>query len=238
MNDPFEKVFQNIDPLKEFSDDQIETLMPVGNILRRIQVDIETKRRGRFIPTRHRVAVISTVAVLAISGTAAALTLLRSPVRDTSSLACYSQDSLTAKLIEVFPYNSKPLEFCRSEMDWKNLGEGKKSHGAVCVLSNGTLGAFPSNGERGACAKLGLSVFNGKLKYPLVSKFEAAATDFFSHHQCVSRNAGRARVLALMGRYGLIGWHLHETGSGAAGACATFDFDVASRTIHIVGILR
>ncbi len=237
MNDPFEKVFQNIDPLNEVSDDQIETIMPAENLLRRIHSEVTMKRRWRFVASRRRGAVISIVAVLAISGTAAALTFLRSSVRDTSSLACYSQDSLTAKLIEVYPYHPKPLEFCRNEMSWKPPGKGKKSHGAICVLLNGTLGAFPSYGERGVCAKLGLSVFNGKLKYPLVSKFEAAAANYFSQHQCVSRETGQARVLALMGRYGLIGWHLHETGSGAAGACATFDFDVADQTVHIVGVV-
>jgi hypothetical protein len=145
---------------------------------------------------------------------------------------------LTPKLVKVFPYNSTPLEFCRKEMGWKSPGKGKSPQGAVCVLLDGTLGVFPSEGESGICAKLGLSVFNGKLKYPLVSRFEAAAENYFSHNQCVSRDTGRARVLALMGRYGLTDWHLEKTGSSAVGACATFDFDLANRTVHIVGFVR
>jgi hypothetical protein len=238
MSDPFEKVFQIVDPLLGVNDDQVETLMPAAELFHRIQLEMTTPRSKRIFRTRHRVAVISTVVVLALSGTAAALTFLRSPVRDTSSLACYSQDSLTANLIEAFPYNSKPLEFCRKQMNWKSFGGHKKPHGALCVLLDGTLGAFPSYGERGVCAKLGLSAFNGNLKYPLVSKFETAAANYFSHNQCVTRDMGVARVRALMGRYGLIGWHLHETGSTAAGACATFDFDLANRTVHIVGVVR
>jgi len=53
--------------------------------------------------------VASIAAVLAIAGTAAAITLLRSPVADTSTFSCYSQVSLNPHAIEVFPIAGDPL---------------------------------------------------------------------------------------------------------------------------------
>ncbi len=235
----FQEVFDAVDPAKGLDDAQLDAKLPAERMFQRIQDQLSSKPVPWFRrrPWR-RAAIISTTAILVIAGSAAAITFLRSPVTNSSGLSCYSQDSLHSKVIAEFSYRSHPLALCQSELKWKPEKKGATPSGFLCVLSNGTLAGFPPSKEAESCAKLGLAVFNGKLKYPRVLAFENSADQYFSKNQCVSISAARAHVLLLLGRFGLVGWRIHTGGSSAPRACATFGIQVDFRIVDVVGIVR
>lgn len=213
--------------------------MPAESVLRRIQDELSSKRLP-WLRRRawRRTAIISTSAILVLAGAAAAITILRSPVSNTSRVSCFSRDSLHSKVIDGFSYTSHPLQLCNFELKWKPEKRGATPSGFLCVLSDGSLAGFPPSGSNENCAKLGLAVFNGQLKYPRVLAFENSAEQYFSINQCVSISKAHKHVLLLFGKYGLTGWHIKTGGSNIQGACATFGIQSDARIVEIVGIVR
>jgi len=236
-HDPFQRLFDAVDPVKVLSDADIDALVPTEDLVQRILRQEENKPRVQFYRRiSRRTAIISTVAVLVVAGAATAVTFLRSPVSNTSLVSCYSHDSLHSKVIAVPTYAAHPLASCQTQLHWKPTPKGATPSGFLCVLSNGTLGGFPPSNEIENCAKLGLVTFNGKLKYPGVLKFEGSAHRYFSVNSCASVTDARKQMLRLIRRFKLSGWQVQIGGSRSAGSCATFGMQSQREIVNIVGL--
>lgn len=236
-HDPLQSLFNAIDPVRDFSDVDLDELLSNDRIAQLIR---ENKVSGPVGWLRRRswrrTVAISTSVIFVFAGTAAAITLLRSPVTNTSHLTCFSQDSVHSKVSAVTSYNGHPLASCQSQLDWQPLEKGANRSGFLCVLADGAVGGFPPSIERENCAKLGLPVFDGKLKYPQVLKFEESVHRYLSANSCASTALAHAHLLQLIGDYGLSGWRVRLTGSRSSNACATFAIQIGARIVDIVGI--
>lgn len=185
----------------------------------------------------RRSIVSSTIAVLVVAGAAAAITLTRAPARTVAHMACYQNDSLNSTAA-VISYGSNPLALCAQVMHWQTPREGPHGRGMLCILSDGSLGAFPPPSASQDCAKLGLVEFNGRFASSRVAAFQQAAEDYFLKHQCDSSRNAKAIMLRLLGKFKVAGWRVEVTGSKSSLACATLAFEVDSRLVTIVGSAR
>lgn len=236
--DPLVKAFRTLDPTKKLTDEQLDTMFSVKELLDQLN---SPKRLSWFASTRRRVwrrsVVASVIAVLMAGGVATAITLSRSPVRSVAHMACYQSTSLSS-IAEVTSYGNNPLSLCAQVMHWPAPRSGVHGRGMLCVLSDGSLAAFPPSSREESCAKLGLVTFNGRLASPHVAAFQQAAESYFVHHQCDSTQDFRLTMLRLLGKFGVVGWHVQTVGSKSANACATLGFDVESKLVDVVGAPR
>jgi hypothetical protein len=178
----------------------------------------------------------SAIAVLVAAGSAAAVTLLRSPVTNSSLVSCYSGDSLHSKTIVVEAYAKNPLSSCGSILNWTRGKSGGGAKGFLCVLPNGSLGGFPVTKTAHDCSDLGLSSFDGKLKFPEVLRFEDSAHRYFESNSCPTPKDAKKKMLELIGEYGLKGWRVVSYGARSRGTCATLAVQPKARIVDVVGI--
>lgn len=237
-HDPLQKAFDAIDPTKDVSDAQLLSQLPTEALLNRLHESLTQQPTGRVLKFGWRkVAIISSSAVLALAGTAAAITFLRSPVQDVTHIGCFQTASMHTN-VKVIPYSSQPLASCERAMHWQSVPGSPAPSGSLCVLTDGSLAGFPPSRSPETCARLGLASFNGKLKNPEVIRFEQAARSYFANHSCASPPAARREMLILIGRFGLTEWLVQASGSAAPTACASFSIQVHSRIVDIVGIAK
>jgi hypothetical protein len=236
-DDPFEQYFAALDPVRELSDAQLEALHPTSRLLDRLRDDIagspSTIRRK---PPWRRTVVASVVVAVAFAGTAAALTILRAPVRETTTLSCFSRDALNSRA-DVVSYDRYPLDTCKTFMNWSHKS-GSHSLGFLCVLSNGSLAGFPPEGNGSTCSTLQLPAFNGHIANPNASAFQQATTHYFSENPCVPRSVAQREVQRLIGEYAVPNWHVVVSGSPNSSSCATLAIEARSRVIDIVAIAK
>jgi hypothetical protein len=234
--DPFKSLFERVDPTRGLSDGDVGELLEDAQLLQRIQ-DQTRDALGRP-PRQRRLALISAAAVLVLAGTAAAITLLRSPATNTSQMSCFSQDSLHSKIIVESPYGAHPLETCNAQLHWISVPSSKTPTGLLCVLPNGTVGGFPPSRRFQSCSSIGLFAFNGRVAHPHVLAFERAAQRYFESRACPNVLAARHKILELIGEYGLTGWSVDLVGSRSPSACATFALLTTRHSVHIVGVVE
>ncbi len=236
--DPLKEIFDSLDPLKDLSDAQLGALHPTTSLLERIHDDIAEVSVSWFRKKMwRRTAIASVATVFVLAGTAAAITLLRSPVQVTTSLSCFKADSLNSGA-DVVAYSEHPLSACQTFLHWPSALSSHSPDGSLCVLSNGSLAGFPPSRESPVCAKLGLPVFNGRIRNPETALFQQAARRYFSEHLCVSRSVAQKDVQRLIGMYGITNWRVRVSGSRDQSACATLAIEVTSRIVGIVGISK
>jgi len=237
--DPFKKLFESADPTRGVSSREIDKLIDEAQIFQRLHDRVkDISRKPQPHGPWRRVALISTVAVLVLGGAAAAITLLRSPVTNTSQVSCYSQDSVHSKIISEVPYGPHPLASCQAQLRWKSVPSSPTPAGLLCVLPNGTLGGFPPSKKFQNCSLIGLATFNGKLAYPHVLAFEIAAHTYFEEHACSKVPSAKHEMLALIGKYGLRGWTIHVDGLRAPSACATLAVQPDRHSVDVVGVVE
>ena len=238
MHDPLKKFFTDADPTRELSDAEFDTMFPAGPLFERIKgardVTLSARTTKRL---SRRIASITLSSVLVLAGTAAAITFLRAPVRDTSRLSCYEKASL-ASAAAVTPYSSDPLAACGSLLHWPALLGSPSPHGSLCVLADGSLAGFPPSRKAHECEVLGLEMFNGRLKSPDVADFESSVQAIFNQHKCMTLPTARREVLRLIAKHGLTGWRVSTSGSDSLRACATLALEIQARTVGIVGIVN
>lgn len=141
-HDPLQELFDSIDSVKYLSDTQLDAQHPTTDLLDRLHHDIATESVSWFRrKVWRRTAIVTVSSVLVLAGTAAAITILRSPVQVTTSMSCFRADSLHSGA-DVIAYSDHPLAACQSVMHWSS-GLSTKSKGLLCVLSNGSLAGFP-----------------------------------------------------------------------------------------------
>lgn len=234
-NDPLQKIFSNIDAVKDLSDADLEALVPTAQLLERLHgaVDRQPGARWRERVLRRSV-VISVTAVLVLAGTAAALTFLRAPVQNTTRLSCFAKVSLSSDA-DVIAYTPHALLSCQSLMSWPPMPASPNPKGSLCVLSDGSLAGFPPSRQSHVCADLGLAAFNGRLADAKVAVFVEVAQSFFTKHPCLETAVARKEVHQLLKKYDVSGWRVEVSGSNAKNACATLSIQISHRLVEIVG---
>ena len=220
------------------TDASLNEHFPTEELLARLQRAAEARPARRL---RHgfwqRTTVISLVAVLAVTGTAAAISFLRSPVTDTSRLSCFSQISLTSKVIEELPMSSHPLGACGVALHWKQIPESPAPKGSLCVLANGSLAGFPPSRRVDVCSYLKLATFSGRSENIRVAKFEKSAMNYFGESSCVAPETARREIIHLFVKFGLTRWRVRFTRTSSVGTCSTLAIQVKKRVVDLVGIL-
>jgi hypothetical protein len=236
-HDHLEDLYAALDPLRGVDDTDIFT---PGQALVRLHREIAQSQPARRPkrPRRRRFwrkpIVVSMATVFVLAGTAGAISLLRSPVQDVSTLGCYQKIALNSN-IEIVPYSSNPLAACASIWHWKQVPGRGIPGGSLCILTNGSLAGFPPSRRGHTCARLGLPTFNGKVMNAKVAQFQAITIAYFVAHSCVSPSSAAWQVRTLVGRYGLTGWRVSNIGSSDPRSCAFPAFHMKDRTVDVVG---
>jgi|SRR5665213_375397 len=236
--DPFEQLFESLDRTRQITDAQIDELFSVEPLIA-IAHDPDPQRSASRSGRRlwRRGTVVATVAVVLIGSAAAAISLSSGPVESVTSMTCYQHDSLSSTA-NVVSYDSKPLAFCSQLLHWPNSTKDPHDKGSLCLLSNGSIAAFPPSRKFGGCKSLGLEAFNGRIANSDAARFQIQAQNYFSHHLCDSRVTARGAILRLLGADGLTEWRVRLTGSSSPTACATLAILTSSQEVEIVGIRR
>lgn len=236
--DQFEQLFESLDRTRDITDAQIDQLISLESLH---AIAHASAPRGYVRRLRKRAwrrgTVVATVAVLLVGSAAAAITLSRGPVVTVTSMTCYQHDSLRSTG-DVVSYDSTPLAFCSQLFHWPALTKSPHDKGSLCLLSNGSIAAFPPSRRFGGCKTLGLEAFNGHVANPEAAKFQLQAQNYFVHHQCETRVTARGAILRLLGTDELTGWRVRLTGSSSPTACATLAIVPSSQEVEIVGMPR
>lgn len=236
--EPLKKFFADSDSTKELSDSDLDAMFPHDRLFERVQSALMSEPIARIQKRLwRRTATISVTAILVLAGTAAAISLLRAPVRDVTRLTCFEGVSLTSKAA-VVPYSADPLAACGSAMHWPSAPRSPSPEGSLCVLGDGSLAGFPPSRTVQVCEVLGLPTFNGQLKNPADAAFERTSQSIFTEHPCMALLGARREVLRLIGKFGLTRWRVRISGSRSPRACATLAIDVKARRVGIIGIER
>jgi hypothetical protein len=227
--DPLEELFEAIDPLRDVDD---ATLFTPGRLLERLHGEIDPRRpRRRFW---HRGTVVSLIGLTVLTGTAAAVTLWHTPVRNVASVTCYQKISLTSNA-DIISYTTHPLVACGSVWHWTSLPSGPAPNGTLCVLSSGSLAAFPPSRRGDACERLRLPVFSGRVKSSAVARFQTTTISYFASHKCVSPILALHEVRQLIDRFNLRRWRARNTGSLDRRSCVFPAFQISTRVVDLVG---
>lgn len=236
-DDPLQKVFDAIDVTRDLSNAELEAMFPTDHLINRLDHAVKVEPVGWF---RRRIwrrtIVISTTTTLVLAGTAAAISLIRDPVRDVTRLSCFSKVSLTSNA-DVIAYTSHPLSACQSLMHWPSVPASPAPSGSLCVLSNGSLAGFPPSRKGQMCSALGLATFDGHIANLKIAAFQQSTQNYFTEHSCMVPTVARQEVQQLLKKYGISGWRTEVIGSMSTAACATLSIQVPSRLVEIVGFV-
>jgi hypothetical protein len=234
-DDDLWKAFEESDPTRGVSDDDLDELLSTAQLLDRVH-DETRRRRVRHFPLRwRRVGIVTTSVVIVLSGTAAALSLISSPTTNTTELACFSAAALHSKTSAV-TLDAHPLRTCAALMKWPAPAPKGLPSGVLCVLSNGSLGGFPTTGKANECATIGLEPYDGHVLDVPAAAFQEAAENYFAAHRCATLATARTEVSQLLTRHHVTGWRVRVSGSTSAGACATLAVRAGRKIVAIVGV--
>lgn len=245
------RAFSAIDPTRDLDDDALEEIFPRAVLTQRIYEGI-TKRRpiasrrsSRFL---RRSVVVPLVLVLLAGGTAAAVSLLRTPapVRLSALMACYSQPSLTAGVIAVTDLTSTPGRTCVQQLTTNNKSDSTPrtwdpsqfNPPVLCVGGTGDLKVFPRGRAKNLCNTLRLSPFSGKVVVDHVSRFTQSVEHLARANTCLAFSEAKANVQALLRTNGLgETWKIVlDNHSSSSKSCASFGFDDRKRIVYVVGL--
>ena len=227
--DPFEKLFEALDPLRDVDD---AALFTPGQLLDRLHREITPRRTWRRF--WHPGTVVSLIAVTVLAGSATAIALWQSPVRNVASVYCYQKVSLNSNT-DVVPYSADPLAACAAVWKWTSRPSGPAPNGSLCILTSGSLAAFPPSREGDACMRLGLPIFSGQPKSAAAARFQTLTIAYFASHKCVSPAIGLQEIRHLIGHFDLRRWRARITGSRDPHSCAFPAFQIQSRIVDLVG---
>ena len=234
-NDYLRNMFEAIDPTRNLTDVALEELLSTDQLLERVHAETTKKSGWPWSRKWGRVGIITTSAVLVLSGTAAAFTLLRSPVQNTTELSCFTS-ATPGSDATVVSLSTHPLRTCDSQMHWITMPDSSHPNGVLCILSNGSIGGFPPSRKLNECRSLGLATYDGRPRNADSAAFQEAAQSYFATHQCQSLSNARTAVTRLLREHDVSNWHVRVSGSTAPGACATLAVQVSKKTVDIVGI--
>ena len=247
----FERAFSAIDPARDLTDDALEEVFPRATLTQRIYEGVTNHRSDLpRSPSRllRRSVVVPVILALLAGGTAAAVTLIRSPqpVRLSALMGCYSQPSLTPKLLVVTNLTSTPGRTCAQQLaeavkngssapTWKT---SDFTTPVLCVGKPGDLKVFPKSRVRNLCNTLNLAPFSGKVVVDDVSRFTQAVTQLSRTHRCLAFDVAVVDVKALLRLNGLgATWKVVlNNRSSSSKSCASFGFDDLKKIVYVVSI--
>ncbi len=233
-DDDLWEAFEASDPTREITDGDLDERLSTDRLLQSVRDEAKSRRVRRFPRKGRRIGLITASAVFVLSGTAAAISLIRSPVANTTELACFSSASLDSKGV-VVKLTTDPLSTCDTLMRWPAASAGG-ARGMLCVLSDRSLGGFPRTRKADECEALGLVAYDGHVRDVPVAAFQEAVQHYFEAHHCDTLEAARAEVVRLLNRYGISDWRIRVTGLTGVGSCATLAVEPTKKTVGIVGI--
>ncbi|HEY5093329.1 MAG TPA: hypothetical protein VII60_08690 [Acidimicrobiales bacterium] len=247
MNEPeIERVFRAIDPAAGLDNGGLDSVFNVDELMGKINegiranVPIKTGRRWR----RFRRGFAVPLALLLIaSGTAAAVSLLRSPepIRLSATMACYSQPVKRAQLIEVVDLTTTPGKTCQRALR-ASLKSGTTAPNftlpELCVSNDDVLRVFPNVHAKNLCDSLGYAPYSGKVIVDSVTRLAEAARAFNTSHQCVSIQVGTADANQILTTNALArSWNVTVINrTPSVPSCATLAVDDVHKMIDVVGV--
>jgi hypothetical protein len=233
-NDDLRKRFESADPARRATDEWLDRSLSTAKIVEFALVDSGRRRRWRFHRKWKRAGIFTASLVLVAGGSVAALTLLREPAQNTTQLTCFATTAQGSNAT-VVSLTTHPLRTCQSIMHWARLPQ-PNSRGALCVLSNGSIGGYPPSLDRNECGALGLATYNGHLQNSRAEAFQMSAQNYFAAHHCQSLIVARHAMVQLLNRFDVAGWSVRVSGSRSPKACATLAVLAKDKAVDIVGI--
>jgi hypothetical protein len=241
-----ERVFRAIDPAASLDDGGLDSVFDVNELLSRINegiranVPIKTGRRWRRF---RRGFTVPLVLLLIASGTAAAVSLLRSPepIRLSATMACYSQPFKRAQLIEVVDLTTTPGKTCQRLLRASvrsGTPEPNFASPELCVSNDDVLRVFPVIHAKNLCDSLGFAPYSGKIIVDSVTRLTMAVTAFMASHECVSIQVGIADANQLLTTNALAqSWNVTVVNrTPNVPSCATFAVVQAHKMLDVVGV--
>lgn len=229
------KRFESADPARRVTDEMLDHSLPTDKVLAFVLTDSGRHRRWSLRRRWKRAGIFTASLVLVAGGSVAALTLLREPVQNTTQLTCFAGTAQGSNAT-VVSLTARPLRTCQSIMHWANLPREPNSHGALCILNNGSIGGYPPSPDNNECRALGLAVYDGRLQNSRAAAFQMSAQDYFAAHQCQSLMTARLAMVRLLHRFHVAGWSVRVSGSRSPKACATLAVLAKDKSVDIVGI--
>jgi hypothetical protein len=233
-DDYLRSLFESADPARHLSNDTLDNLLSTDELVERSLVE-SARYKWRSSRKWRRAGIFTLSLALVAGGSAAAVAFLREPVQNTTELTCFASTSQGSNAT-VVSLTAHPLRTCRVIMHWDAQSKGSHFHGALCVLSNGSIGGYPPDSNPNECEDLGLATYNGRAKDSRAAAFQVAAQNYFAAHQCQSLLVAQEVTFRLLKHYGVTDWNVHVSGSRAPGSCATLAVQARNRKIDIVGI--
>jgi len=234
-DDRLSEEFAASDPTRHLMDHDLDRLLPADKLIEGVYARARGNGGWHFLRRWRRAGVITTSVVLVLSGSAAALALLHSPAKDSTHLTCFTSESLHSSA-SVVSLNAHPLRTCQTLMHWSRISAAGAPAGALCVLSDGSIGGFPPSRKGNECEALGLVTYDGHVATTRGAEFQRAAQNYFATHQCETLATARVEVTRLLARYGVSTWRIRISGSSVPGSCATFAVQARHKIVDIVGV--
>jgi hypothetical protein len=239
-----ERIFSAIDPAAGLDNDGLDSVFDADALMRRVTVGIRSDvpiKTGRRWRRFRRGFTVPLALLLVASGTAAAVSLLRSPepIRLSALMDCYSQPMKRASVIDVVELTTTPGQTCvhvlRAAL---NNGAAMPSFAppALCVSNDDLLRVFPTTHVKNFCNTLGFAPYSGKVIVDHVARLMLAAHAFNASHQCASVQVATADANKLLSANSLArSWNVHVD-NRAAPTCATLAVDDVHRILDVVPI--
>ena len=241
-----ERVFTAIDPAAGLDDGGLDSVFDIDELMSRINEGIRADvsiKTGRGWRRFRRGFVVPLALLLIASGTAAAVSLLRSPepIRLSATMACYSQPVKRAQLIEVVDLTTTPSNTCeralRASMKSGTTAPNFTSS-ELCISNDDVLRVFPNSHAKNLCDSLGYAPYSGKVIVDNVARLALAARAFMTSHQCVSIQVGTADANQFLTTYGLAqSWNVRVVNrTPNVPSCTTFAVDDVNKILDVVSI--
>lgn len=193
-------------------------------------------RRGRW---RRRVAVGAVVGALAVAGTAAAASVLRSgqPARPEVGASCRARGPEGDHIVAISA-GIDPIEGCRQVWASGTFAGTVTSDTIPDLIScigsdSGLIEVIPANET--TCADLGWRPADAELdaESRLMIDLQTRLTDEINLLDCQPATAVAEQARAILDELGLTGWHIEHVAEPVTNTCAKASSDSFTTTINI-----
>jgi len=203
--------------------------------------DRVAKRTGR---RTRRAVVLSVVGVVAIAGTAAAITLRNDKPREVRTIGCWSSADLTTPEIVVVEWSGdSPVQSCQQA--WRDgvfetIQDTDPPPLVPCISGDGAIAVIP--GDATTCEELDLASLGTApdLEGERIRSAIAAIETSVTQEACLAPTEAMTVVTEVLADAGLTDWTIvtpTET-FPAAEPCASVGFDPLTRTVYVVPLAR
>lgn len=199
------------------------------------------KRAGR---RTRRAVIFGVVGVVAVAGTAAAITLRHEKPREVRTIGCWSSAVVpTPEIVVVEWSGDSPVQSCQQA--WRNGGfetirDTDPPPLVPCISGDGAIAVIP--GDATTCDQLDLASLDTTpdLEGERIRSAIAAIETRVTQEACLPPTAATNFVTEVLADAGLTDWTIvppTETFPSAE-PCASVGFDLSTRTVYIVPLAR